>query len=71
MRERDFAVEIFRERFQIDIRGVDVVVNFVKRFPGDVAVRNHDGIEAARVSSFANIYHVFGPNGRLVVSKRN
>src|SRR5215469_3200428 len=71
MRQRDFAVEIFGKGFQVDVGGVNVIVNFVKRFLGDVAVRNHHGIEAAGVGNFANVDDVFGPNGGLVVSERN
>ena len=46
VREGDFAVEIFGEGFQIDVSGVDVVVDVVEGFVGDVAVGNHDGFQA-------------------------
>src|SRR5579863_490452 len=69
MRERNFSVEILCERFQIDIRGVNVIVDFVTSLVGNVAVRDHHGVEAAGVGGFGDVDDVFGPNGGLVVSK--
>ena len=42
--ERDFAVEILGEGFQVDVGSVDVIVNVVKGFAGDVTVGNHYGL---------------------------
>ena len=71
MRERNFSVEIFGERFEVDIGGVDVVVDFVKRFARDVSIRHHDGVDATGVCRFRNVDDVLGPNGGLVVSERD
>src|SRR5258706_5099510 len=38
MSERDFAVEIFGKRLQVDVRRIDMVVDVVKRLASDVAV---------------------------------
>jgi hypothetical protein len=69
--ERDFAVEIFGEGFQVNIGGVDVVVNVVKGLAGDVAVRNHDGLQTERPGGFANVDDIFAPDRGLVVSESN
>jgi len=71
MRQRDFAVELFGEGFQVDVGGVDVIVNIVKGFARDIAVRHHDGFQAALVSHGANVDDVLGPDGGLVIRKRN
>jgi len=69
--EGDFAVEILGEGFQVNIGAIDVVVNVVEGFPGDVPVGDHDGFEAERPGSFADIDDVLAPDGRFVVSERN
>ncbi len=38
MRQRGFSIKTFRERFEIDIGSVDVVINVVKSLVGDVPV---------------------------------
>src|SRR6476646_7770620 len=38
MGQRYLAVEVLRKRLQVDIRSIDVVINVVKGFAGDVAV---------------------------------
>src|SRR6476660_2995786 len=40
--ERDLAVEILGEGLQVDIGRVDVIIDIVESFAGDVAVRDHD-----------------------------
>ena len=67
--EGDFAVESFCEGFEIDVGGVDVVVDVVERFAGDVAVGDHDGFEAAGLGGFADVDNVFAPDGGFVVGK--
>src|SRR5487761_239195 len=69
MRERDFAVEVFGEGLQINIGGINVIVNVVKGFARDVAVRHHNGFQSALVGDGANIDDVFGPDGRLVIGE--
>ena len=71
MRQRNFPIEVFRKRLQVHVRGVHVVVNIVKRFPRDVAVRHHHGFQPVRFRFFANIHNVFAPNRRLVVGERH
>jgi len=71
MRQRNFAVEILGEGFQIHIRCIDVIVNVVKGFARDVAVRHHRRFQAVFVRDVANVDDVFGPDGRLVVSERD
>jgi len=39
----DFAVEIFGEGFEVDVGGVNLVVDVVEGFAGNVAVGDHDG----------------------------
>jgi hypothetical protein len=43
MGESDFAVEIFGEGFEVDVGGVNLVVDVVEGFAGNVAVGDHDG----------------------------
>ena len=69
MGESDLAVEIFGEGFEIDVGGVDVIVDVVERFAGDVTVGDHDGFEAAGLGGFANVDDVFAPNGGFVVGE--
>src|SRR5256885_5881775 len=70
MRQCDFAVEIFREGFQVNVGGVDVLVNIAECFASDVAVGDHDGFEAVFSGGSTNIDDVFAPDGRLVVGER-
>src|SRR5437764_8712486 len=70
MRQCDFAVEIFREGFQVDVGGVDVLVNIAERFSSDVAVGDHNGFQSVFSGGSANIDDVFAPDGRLVVGER-
>src|SRR5579859_4629429 len=39
MRQRSFSVETFGESFQVDVRGIDMVVDVVKSLMSDIAVR--------------------------------
>ena len=71
MCQRNFPVEVFGERFQVHVRGVHVIVNIVKRFPRDVAVRHHHRFQPIRFCRFANVHNVFAPNRRLVVGERH
>ena len=67
--ERGFAVEIFGERFEVDICGVNVIINIMEGFAGDVAVRNHDALKAVGCGGGADIDDVLAPDGRLVVGE--
>lgn len=67
--ERDLAIEIFGERFEVHIGGIDVVVDVVESFAGDVAVGDHDGFQAVKFGGFANVDDVFAPDGGLVVGE--
>src|SRR5579862_657380 len=69
MRERDLSVEIFGERFQVDIGGVNVIVDIVESIPRDVAVADHHGSQAVLFGSPADVHDVFAPNGGLVVGE--
>jgi len=69
MGEGDFAVEIFGEGFEVDVGGINVVVDVVEGFAGDVAVGDHDGFEAVRLGGFADVNDVLAPDGGLVVGE--
>ncbi len=71
MGKGNLAVEILGECFQVDIRGVDVIVNVVEGFVSDVTVGDHDGLEAERFGGLADVDHIFSPDCRLVVGERN
>ena len=67
--ERDFAVEIFREGFEVDVGGVDVVVDIVKGFAGDVAICDHDGFQAVGPGGFADVDDVLTPDRGFIVGE--
>ena len=69
MRQRDATVEIFGKGFQVDIGGVDVVVDVVEGFARDVAVGDHHSFDAVFFRGAANVDDVFAPDGRLVVGE--
>src|SRR5208337_3322166 len=69
MGEGEFAVEIFGEGFEVDVGGVNVVVDVVEGFAGDVAVGDHDGSKAVGLSGFADVNNVFAPDGGFVVGE--
>src|ERR1700690_4147368 len=69
MGEGDFAVEIFGEGFQVNVGCVNVVVDIVESVVGDVAVGDHDGLQAVGFGGFADINDVFAPDGGLVVGE--
>jgi hypothetical protein len=69
VRQRGFAVEGFGEGFQVDVGCVDVVVDVVESFVGDVAVGDHDGFQAVLFRGLADIDDVLAPNGGLVVGE--
>jgi len=69
MGKRDFAVEVFAEGFEVDVGGVNVVVDVVEGFTGDVAVGDHDGFQAVELGGFADINDVFAPDGGFVVGE--
>jgi hypothetical protein len=70
MGQSDLSVEIFGEGFEVDVGGIDVIVDVVEGFAGDVAVANHDGFQAERLSGFANVDDVLAPNCGFVVGER-
>ena len=61
MRKRNFTVEIFSECFQVDVGSVDMIVDIVKSFAGNVTVGNHHGFQAERLGRFANMDDVVRP----------
>lgn len=69
MSESDFAVEVFGEGFEVDVGGVNVVVDVVEGFAGDVTVGDHDGFEAVELGGFADVNDVFAPDGGFVVGE--
>jgi hypothetical protein len=69
MGEGDFAVEIFGEGFEVDVGGVNVIVDVVESFAGDVAVADHNGFESGGLGGFANVDDVLAPDGRFVVGE--
>ncbi len=69
MCQRDFAIEIFGEGFEVDIGGIDVIVDVVEGFAGDVAVGDHDGFQAEGTSCFADVDHIFPPDGGFVIGE--
>src|SRR5215472_16027492 len=70
MRQRNFPVEIFRKRFQVDVRRVDMVIHLMKSFIRDVATGHHYGLQAVPLRFFGYIDQVFGPNRSFVVGER-
>ena len=69
MGEGDFAVEVFAKGFEIDVGGVNVVVDVVEGFVSDVAVGDHDGFKAVKLGGFADVNDVFAPDGGFVVGE--
>src|SRR5271157_753895 len=69
MSQGDFAVEVFGEGFEVDVGGINVIVNVVEGFAGDVAVGDHDGFEAVEFGGFADVNDVFAPDGGFVVGE--
>src|SRR5712671_816958 len=69
MSEGDFAVEIFGEGLQVDIGGVNVIVDVVEGFTSDVAVGNHYPFQSILFRGLADVDYVFAPDGWLVVGK--
>ncbi len=69
MGEGEFAVEIFGEGFEVDVGGINVVVDVVEGFAGDIAVGDHDGFEAMGLGGFADVNNVFAPDGGFVVGE--
>ena len=69
MGEGELAVEIFGEGFEVDVGSVNVVVDVVEGFAGDVAVGDHDGFEAVELGGFADVNDVFAPDGGFVVGE--
>ncbi len=67
--ESNFAIEIFGEGLEVDVRGINVVVDVVEGVVGDVAVGDHDGLEAVKFGGFANVDNVFAPDGGFVVGE--
>ena len=70
MSQCDLAVEVFSKTFQVDVCSVDVVINVVKRFAGDVAIGNHHPLQPKLFRRLANIDDILAPDRRLVVGKR-
>jgi hypothetical protein len=69
MGERDFAVEILGEGFEVNVGSVNVVVDVVESFARDVAVGDHDGFEAVGLGGFADVNDIFAPDGGFVVGE--
>ena len=67
MRERDFPVEVLGEGFEVHVRGIDVVINVVERFVGDVAVCDHHSVQPVFLGRLADVDHILAPDGGLVV----
>ena len=67
--EGDFPVEIFAEGFEVNIGSIDVIVNVVKGFAGNIAVSDHDGSQSVRFGGFANVDDVLAPDGGFVVGE--
>ncbi len=67
MRQRDAAVESFRESFQVHIGGVHVIVNIVERFARHVAVGDHHRFDSGFASGVADVDDIFGPDRGFVI----
>ena len=67
--ERDLGVELFGECFQVDVGGIDVLVDIEERLARDVAVRDHHVIEPGAVRLAGNVDDVLTPDRRLVISE--
>ena len=69
MRQRNFPVKILGKGLEIDVRRVDVIVNVVEGFVGDVAIGDHHCFQAIFPGFFADVDNIFAPDGRLVVGE--
>src|SRR6267142_4289127 len=69
MSEGNLAVETFGEGFQVDIGGVNVIVDVVEGFASDVTVRNHHPFQSILFRGLADVDYVFAPDGWLVVGE--
>ena len=69
VRERDLAVEVFGEPLEVDVGGVDVLVDIEEGLAGDVSVGDHDGVESGAVGGLGDVDDELRPDGGLVVSK--
>ncbi len=67
VRQRDPAVEVLRERLQVHVRRIDVVVDVEEGLPGDVAVGDHHQVQALGPGRLGDVHHVLAPDGGLVV----
>ena len=71
MRQRHAPVEVLSKRLQVNIRRVNVVVDVVESLAGDVAVRDHDRLDAGFLRGVAYVNDVFAPDRWLVVGERD
>lgn len=69
MGESGAGVETFGEGLEVHVGGVNVVVNIVERFAGDVAVGDHDGAKAVFPGEGGDVDDVFAPDGGLIVGE--
>ena len=71
MGKRDLPVEVFAEGFQVDVGCVHVVIDIMESLAGDVAITDHYGAQAVFAGSATDIHHVFAPDRRFVIGKRD
>src|SRR2546422_336246 len=53
--QRNAPVKVFRKCLQVHVGGVDVVVDFVEGVVGDVAIRNHHGVQSVLFGRLADV----------------
>src|SRR6516162_5126196 len=69
MTDTDLAVEVFGERLQVDVGGVDVPVELGAGLPTHVSGRHRDGFDAQVVAGVGDISSVLPEDGRVVVGE--
>ncbi len=66
-----FVIKVFRERFQVDVRGVHRGKELTSRLRRDVTGGDCDGFDVDRMAGGSGVDRVFGPDHWIVVSKRD
>ena len=69
--QRDLAVKLLGERFEVNIGGVNVAIDVEKRLARDVTIRDHHRVQAGAVGFARDVDNVLAPDGRLVVGERD
>src|ERR1700682_1807530 len=71
MRQGNLSIKIFRERLKVDVGGIDMIVNVVKRLASYVPIGDHHRFQPVILRRPANVDNVLAPDGRFVISESN